>query len=124
MLRMELAGKRKRRRPKQRYIDVVRKDMAVAEVTEDDSDDRTNGKSAVATPDGRSRKKKNYNFACDKFIFIRRHDVCCVNFRLLLSNLLYCTIETNILFQSEKRFFSHLHRARLIAIKNQRLPLI
>ena len=35
--------------------------MAVAEVTEEDSDYRTNedGKSAAATPDGRSRKKKN-----------------------------------------------------------------
>ena len=53
---MELAGKRKRRRPKWRYIDAVRKDMAVAEVTEEDSDDGTNedAKSAVATPDGRT----------------------------------------------------------------------
>ena len=32
-LRMELPGKRKRGRPKRRFMDAVREDMAVAEVT-------------------------------------------------------------------------------------------
>ena len=40
MLRMELPGKRKRGRPKRRFMDVVRDDMAVVEVTEDDTEDR------------------------------------------------------------------------------------
>ena len=35
MLRMELSGKRKRGRLKRRFMDVVREDMAGAEVTED-----------------------------------------------------------------------------------------
>ena len=42
---MKLPGKRKRGRPKRRYtcihIDVVREDMAVVEVTEEDAEDRT-----------------------------------------------------------------------------------
>ena len=37
-------------------MDTVREDMAVVEVTENDAGDRT--KSTVATPSGRSRKKK------------------------------------------------------------------
>ena len=64
MLRMELPGKRKRGRPKRRFMDVVKEDMAEVEVTEEDTVDRRNWrkKSAVATPDGKSRKKKKmYN---------------------------------------------------------------
>ena len=34
MLRMELSGKRKRGRPKRRFMDVAREDMAVVEATE------------------------------------------------------------------------------------------
>ena len=42
MLRMELPGKRKWGRPKRRFMDVVKEDMAEAEVTEEDSEDRRN----------------------------------------------------------------------------------
>ena len=35
MLRMELPGRRKRGRPKRRYMDVVKEDMRMADVTED-----------------------------------------------------------------------------------------
>ena len=38
MLRMELPGKRKRGRPKRRFMDVVKEDMAVVEVTEEDTE--------------------------------------------------------------------------------------
>ena len=34
---MELPGKRKRGRPKSRFMDVVKEDMAVVEVTEEDT---------------------------------------------------------------------------------------
>ena len=56
MRRMELPGKRKQGRPKRRFMDAVREDMAEAEVTEEDTTGE--GKSAVATPDGKSRKKE------------------------------------------------------------------
>ena len=42
MLRMELPGKRKRGRPKRRFVDVVKEDMAEVEVKEEDADDRSN----------------------------------------------------------------------------------
>ena len=42
MLRMELPGKRKRGRPKRRFMDVVKEDMAEVEVTEEDTIDRNN----------------------------------------------------------------------------------
>ena len=41
MLRMELPGKRKRGRPKRRFMDVVKEDMGEVEVTEEDTVDRT-----------------------------------------------------------------------------------
>ena len=41
MLRMELPGKTKLRWPKRSYMDAVKEDMAVAEVTEEDAEDRT-----------------------------------------------------------------------------------
>ena len=50
MLRMELPGKRKRGRPKRRFMDVVKEDMAEVEVKEEDTVDRNN------------RKKKNILF--------------------------------------------------------------
>ena len=34
MLRIELSGKRKRRRPKRKFMDAVREDKAMVEVTE------------------------------------------------------------------------------------------
>ena len=42
MLRMELPGNRKRGRPKRRFMDVVKEDMAEVEVKEEDADDRSN----------------------------------------------------------------------------------
>ena len=42
MLRMELPGKRKRGRPKRRFMDAVIEDMAEVEVTEEDTVDRNN----------------------------------------------------------------------------------
>ena len=42
VLRMELPGKRKRGRPKRRFMDVVKEDMAEVEVTEEDAEDRSN----------------------------------------------------------------------------------
>ena len=43
-----------------RFMDVVKEDMAEVEVTDEDTVDRNNWrrKAAVATPDGKSRKKK------------------------------------------------------------------
>ena len=42
MLRMELPGKRKRGRPKKRFMDVVKENMAEVDVTEEDTEDRNN----------------------------------------------------------------------------------
>ena len=42
MLRMELPGKRKWGRPKRRFMDVVKEDMAEVQVTEEDTEDRSN----------------------------------------------------------------------------------
>ena len=57
MMRMELPGKRKSGRPKRWFIgDVVKADMAEVEVTENIGT-TGDGKSAVATPGGKSRKK-------------------------------------------------------------------
>ena len=41
MLRMELPGKRKQKRQKRRFIDAVKEDMTVVQVTEEDAEDRT-----------------------------------------------------------------------------------
>ena len=41
-LRMQLAGKRKRGRPKRRFMDVVKEDMGEPEVTEEDTEGRNN----------------------------------------------------------------------------------
>ena len=55
-----MPGKRKPGRPKRRFMDVVKEHMADVEVTEEDTLIKTTGegKSAVATPDGKSRKNK------------------------------------------------------------------
>ena len=42
MMRMELPGKRKRGKPKRRFMDVVKEDMAEVEVTEEDTEGRNN----------------------------------------------------------------------------------
>ena len=65
MLRMELPGKRKRERPKRRFMDVVKEVMAEVEVMEEDTEDRNNWK--LENPLLRllmvkSRKKKKNEF--------------------------------------------------------------
>ena len=51
MLRMELPGKRKRGRPKRRFMDVVKEDMAEVEVTEEDTVDRRNWRKKISCGD-------------------------------------------------------------------------
>ena len=48
---MELPGKRKRGRPKRRFIDVVKEDMAEVEVTEEDTFDRNNWRRKIRCGD-------------------------------------------------------------------------
>ena len=71
MLRMELPGKRKRGRPKRRFMDAVREDMAEIEVMEEDAEVRNTWKLEIrsgplATPNGRSKKKKSNPFLHDR----------------------------------------------------------
>ena len=51
MLRMELPGNRKRGRPKRRFMDVVKEDMAEVEVTEEDTVDRNNWRRKIRCGD-------------------------------------------------------------------------
>ena len=51
MLRMELPGKRKRERPKRRFMDVVKEDMTEVEVTEEDTLDRKNWRRKIRCGD-------------------------------------------------------------------------
>ena len=51
MLRMELPGKRKRGRPKRRFMDVVKEDMAEVEVTEEDTEVRNNWRRKIRCGD-------------------------------------------------------------------------
>ena len=51
VLRMELPGKRKRGRPKRRFMDVVKEDMAEVEVTEEDAEDRSNWRWKIRSGD-------------------------------------------------------------------------
>ena len=51
MLRMELPGKRKRGRPKRRFMDVVKEDTAEVEVTEEDTVDRRNWRKKIRCGD-------------------------------------------------------------------------
>ena len=51
MLRMELPGKRKRGRPKRRFMDVVKEDMAEVEMTEEDTVDRNNWRRKIRCGD-------------------------------------------------------------------------
>ena len=48
---MELPGKRKRGRPKRRFMDVVKEDMAEVEVTEEDTVDRRNWRKKIRRGD-------------------------------------------------------------------------
>ena len=49
--RMELPGKRKRGRPKRRFMDVVKEDMPEVEVTEEDTVDRNNWRRKIRCGD-------------------------------------------------------------------------
>ena len=51
MLRMELPGKRKRGRPKSRFMDVVKEDMTELEVTEEEIEDRSNWRWKISCVD-------------------------------------------------------------------------
>ena len=51
MLRMELPGERKRGRPKRQFMDAVRVDMRVVEVTEEDADDMTKWRRKIRCED-------------------------------------------------------------------------
>ena len=51
MLRMELPGKRKRGRPKMRFTDVMKEDMAEVEVTEEDTVERNNWRRKIRCGD-------------------------------------------------------------------------
>ena len=51
MLMMELPGKRKQGRPKRRFMDVVKEDMAEVEVKEEDADDRSNWRLKICCGD-------------------------------------------------------------------------
>ena len=48
---MGLPGKSKRGRPKRRFMDVVKEDMAEVEVTEEDTDDRRNWRKKIRCGD-------------------------------------------------------------------------
>ena len=48
---MVLPGKRKRGRPKRRFMDVVREDMAEVEVTEEDTEGRNNWRRKICCGD-------------------------------------------------------------------------
>ena len=51
MLSMELPGKRKRGRPKRRFMGVVKEDLAEVEVTEEDTEDRNNWRRKIRCGD-------------------------------------------------------------------------
>ena len=50
-LRMELPAKRKQGRPKRRFVDVVKEDMAEVEVTDEDTEDRINWRRQIRCGD-------------------------------------------------------------------------
>ena len=62
MPRMELPGKKKRGRPKRRIMDVVKEDMAVVEVTEEDTEVRDNWRRKICRGDPRWEKPKEEEF--------------------------------------------------------------
>ena len=51
MLRRELPGKRKHGRPKRRFMDVVKEDIAEVEVTKEDAEDRNNWRWKISCGD-------------------------------------------------------------------------
>ena len=77
---MELPGKRKRGRPKRRFIDVVKEDMAEVVVTEEDTEDRSNWRWKIRCGDPwwekaerRRRRISHYPFVC-RLIIITLND--------------------------------------------------
>ena len=57
MMEMELPGKRKRGRPKRRFLDVIKKDMGEVGAKEMDVEDRTVWRKIIRCVKGKSRKK-------------------------------------------------------------------
>ena len=76
MLRMELPGKRKRGRPKRRFMDVVKEDMAEVEVTEEDTEVRNNWRRKIrwsrAVDQGWTRAPAPLGSACKRCKLMRR----------------------------------------------------
>ena len=63
MLRMELSGKRKRGRPKGRFMDAMSEDMSMVEVTEKDADYMTERRCKIRFGDPcRENNNNNNNF--------------------------------------------------------------
>ena len=60
MLQMQVSGKRRRGRPKRKFMDGIKEDLKVARVTIDDAGADQNGKkrSAVATPNWEKSKEE------------------------------------------------------------------
>ena len=58
MLRVKQSGKRKRGRPKRRFMDAMRQDMTAIEVTEEDAEDTTEWRWKICCGDPRREKPK------------------------------------------------------------------
>ena len=77
VLNMGLPGKRKRGRPKRRYMDALAEDMKIAGVQEKDTQDRIKWKQAIRCGDPRhlekslKTKKKNTHY----FLFLRIEEI-------------------------------------------------
>ena len=80
MLRMELPGKRKRGRPKRRFMDVVKEDMAEVEVTEEDTVDRRNWRKKIRCGDPWWEKPKEEE---DSYLTNDQFQFNWVNFSIL-----------------------------------------
>ena len=68
MLKMEMPGKRKRGRPEMRYVDEVREEMTMSEVTEEDAEARIKWRWVIRYGDSRREKPKEE--------VVRRRDRC------------------------------------------------
>ena len=60
MMRLERPGRRSRGRPKRRFMDVVKEDMKLVGVREEDAEDRVRWRQMICcgVPKGKSQKKK------------------------------------------------------------------
>ena len=65
MLRMQLPGKRKRGRPKMRFTDAVKEDMAEVEVTEEDTEDRSEWRWKICCGDPWREKEEDSDTSLD-----------------------------------------------------------